>query len=272
MTTPPARSAASAQIELEIEGMTCATCVRRVERAVSALPQVEGASVNLATEKAVLTIAAGASTATVRQAAARAVIAAGYAVREVLAPIEGSRRVQLTISGMTCASCVRRVERALSSVEGVSSASVNLTTESAEVSVTTPVEPAKLVAAVGRAGYGAELISESRSASEEVEERRARRRAVIRGAGAAARHRRRAQHRRSDPQLRIRLGAVVAVCAARHGAAGVAVGWRRLPPRRAESCTACPRQHGHPGLPGVERRLRVLGGGGVRAAARAALL
>lgn len=180
MTTLRATTAASAQIELEIEGMTCASCVRRVERAVSALPQVEGASVNLATEKAVLTIAAGASTTTVRQAAARAVTAAGYAVREVPAPIEGSRRVQLTISGMTCASCVRRVERALSSVDGVSSATVNLTTESAEVSVTTPVEPAKLVAAVGRAGYGAELISESRSASEEVEERRARRRAAIR--------------------------------------------------------------------------------------------
>jgi heavy metal translocating P-type ATPase len=180
MTALRAPTAASAQIELEIEGMTCASCVRRVERAVAALPQVAGASVNLATEKAVLTLAAGASTTTVRQAAARAVTAAGYAVREIPAPVEGSRRLQLTISGMTCASCVRRVERALSSVDGVSSASVNLTTESAEVSVTTPVEPAKLVAAVGRAGYGAELISGSRSASEEVEERRTRRRAAIR--------------------------------------------------------------------------------------------
>ena len=160
--------------------MTCASCVRRVEKAVSALPQVAGASVNLATERAVLTIAAGASTTAVRQAAARAITAAGYAVREVPAPVEGSRPLQLTISGMTCASCVRRVERALSSVDGVSSASVNLTTESAEVSVTAPVELATLVAAVGRAGYGAELISRSRSASEEVEERRSRRRAAIR--------------------------------------------------------------------------------------------
>jgi copper ion binding protein len=179
MTAPGAPTAASAQIELEIEGMTCASCVRRVEKAVSALPQVAAASVNLATERAVLTVAAGASTAAVRRAAARAVTAAGYAVREVPAPVEGSRRLQLTISGMTCASCVRRVERALSSVDGVSSASVNLTTESAEVSVTAPVEPATLVAAVGRAGYGAELISAGRSAREEVEERRSRRRAAI---------------------------------------------------------------------------------------------
>jgi heavy metal translocating P-type ATPase len=180
MTALRAPTAAFAQIELEIEGMTCASCVRRVEKAVSALPQVAAASVNLATERAVLTLAAGASTAAVRRAAARAVTAAGYAVREVPAPVEGSRRLQLTISGMTCASCVRRVERALSSVDGVSSASVNLTTESAEVSVTTPVEPATLVAAVGRAGYGAELISGGRSAREEVEERRSRRRAAIR--------------------------------------------------------------------------------------------
>ncbi len=180
MTALRAPNAASAQIELEIEGMTCASCVRRVEKAVSALPQVAGASVNLATERAVLTLAPGASAAVVRRAAARAVTAAGYAVREVPAPVEGSRRLQLTISGMTCASCVRRVERALSSVDGVSSASVNLTTESAEVSVISPVEPATLVAAVGRAGYGAELISRSRSASEEVEERRSRRRAAIR--------------------------------------------------------------------------------------------
>jgi Cu+-exporting ATPase len=180
MTAPGAPSSTSAQIELEIEGMTCASCVRRVERAVFALPQVAGASVNLATERAVLTLAAGASTTAVHAAAARAITAAGYAVREVPAPVEGSLRLQLTISGMTCASCVRRVERALSGVGGISSASVSLTTESAEVSMTTPVEPAMLIAAVGRAGYGAELISGSRSPSEEVGERRSRRRATIR--------------------------------------------------------------------------------------------
>ena len=171
---------ASAQIELEIEGMTCASCVRRVERAISALPQVAGASVNLATERAVLTLASGASGTAVRQAAARAVIAAGYAVREVAEPVGGSRHLQLAISGMSCASCVRRVERALSGVDGVSSASVNLTTELAEVSVVGPVDTAILVAAVGRAGYGAEVTSGAQSASEEVDERRSRRRATIR--------------------------------------------------------------------------------------------
>ena len=96
------------------------------------------------------------------------------------APTAAPVQIELEIEGMTCASCVRRVERALSSVGGVSSASVSLTTELAEVSMTTPVEPAMLIAAVGRAGYGAELISGSRSPSEEVEGRRSRRRAAIR--------------------------------------------------------------------------------------------
>jgi Cu+-exporting ATPase len=92
----------------------------------------------------------------------------------------GTAHVQLAITGMTCASCVRRVERALAAVEGVGSASVNLTTEMVDVALTTPVDAARLVAAVDKAGYGAEVLSGRRSAREEAEERQARRRAVVR--------------------------------------------------------------------------------------------
>jgi Cu+-exporting ATPase len=92
----------------------------------------------------------------------------------------GTAHLQLAITGMTCASCVRRVERALGAVDGVGSASVNLTTEMADVALTTPVDAARLVAAVDKAGYGAEVLSGRRSAREEAEERQARRRAVIR--------------------------------------------------------------------------------------------
>ncbi len=65
---PPTR-----QIELEIEGMTCASCVRRVERALVGLPEVEAATVNLATEKALVILAPAAVIGEVREAAARAV-------------------------------------------------------------------------------------------------------------------------------------------------------------------------------------------------------
>ena len=64
-------------------------------------------------------------------------------------------KVDLQISGMSCAACVRRVERALLRVDGVVSASVNLGTERARVAGS--AAPAKLVAAVQAAGYGAEL-------------------------------------------------------------------------------------------------------------------
>jgi heavy metal translocating P-type ATPase len=169
------------QLELDIEGMTCASCVRRVERALTALPEVTAATVNLATERALVILVPTASVADVREAAARAVGAAGYSVRAgTPTAAVGTAHVQLAITGMTCASCVRRVERALAAVEGVGSASVNLTTEMAEVALTTPVDAARLVAAVDKAGYGAEVLSGRRSAREEAEERQARRRAVIR--------------------------------------------------------------------------------------------
>jgi Cu+-exporting ATPase len=169
------------QLELDIEGMTCASCVRRVERALTALPEVTAATVNLATERALVTLVPTASVADVREAVARAVGAAGYSVRAgTPTAAVGTAHVQLAITGMTCASCVRRVERALAAVEGVGSASVNLTMEMADVALTTPVDAARLVAAVDKAGYGAEVLSGRRSAREEAEERQARRRAVIR--------------------------------------------------------------------------------------------
>ncbi len=70
-----------------------------------------------------------------------------------------SRAVRLRIEGMTCASCVSRVEKALLRVPGVMSASVNLATEQAEV-VAPGVEPAQLAVAVSAAGYGATVVVE----------------------------------------------------------------------------------------------------------------
>ena len=70
---------------------------------------------------------------------------------------EGRRRVAVPVTGMTCAACVRRVEKALSKVDGVSEASVNLATETATVEHGPEVGIGDLVSAVERAGYGAEL-------------------------------------------------------------------------------------------------------------------
>ena len=94
-----------------------------------------------------------------------------------------SDEIELQIEGMTCASCVRRVERALAKVEGVAGATVNLTTELADVTVSDPVDANQLVAAVERAGYRAEVVSARLTAAEEAAERRARRRQTLRRRG-----------------------------------------------------------------------------------------
>jgi len=97
----------------------------------------------------------------------------------VTEPGIGAGHLRLAITGMSCAACVRRVERALSGVDGVGSASVNLATETAEVTVTAPVPASRLVSVVAGAGYAAELIPEARTVGEQAVERRVRRRAEV---------------------------------------------------------------------------------------------
>ena len=127
---------------LPIEGMTCASCVGRVERALQKMPGVAEASVNLATEAASVRSAPGIGLADLRAAVEKA----GYTV--------GESSVTLAIDGMTCASCVSRVEKALLRVPGVVRAEVNLATESASVTLATRhIDEAALVTAVERAGY-----------------------------------------------------------------------------------------------------------------------
>ncbi len=131
----------AAPLSLPIEGMTCASCVARVEKALSRVPGVRSASVNLATERATVQ-----GEAVDPQLLTAAVEKAGYAVP--------SQTVTLAVEGMTCASCVSRVERALRRVDGVVAAEVNLATEQARVtrlagSAATPA----LLAALQEAGY-----------------------------------------------------------------------------------------------------------------------
>ena len=133
---------------LPITGMTCASCAGRVEAALDALPGVT-AAVNLATEQVDVQFDPARADAG-RMAAA--VDKAGYAVPQ--------ETRELAISGMTCASCSGRVEKALRAAPGVLSATVNLATERAEVSgISGVMRAADLVAAVARAGYAADVLT-----------------------------------------------------------------------------------------------------------------
>ena len=110
------------QVTLPIKGMTCASCVSQVTRALQGVSGVAEADVNLATERATVKLGPEAPKL---EALVYAVKDAGYGV--------GTEKVTLGIGGMTCASCLSHVERALRDIEGVASANVNLATDRATV-------------------------------------------------------------------------------------------------------------------------------------------
>lgn len=137
-------------VTLSVEGMTCASCVGRVERALLAAPGVVSASVNLASETATIATDDAISPTDLAQVLDKA----GYPAR--LADVE------LLVHEMTCASCVGRVEKALAAVPGVVSARVNLATETASLQyLQGQVTPADLIAASTAAGYPASVVSHS---------------------------------------------------------------------------------------------------------------
>jgi len=148
MDDAPARSAATRQV-LPVQGMTCASCVAHVEKALAAVPGVQSVAVNLATESAAVE-----GSALEAAPLAEAVRRAGYAVP--------TQTFQLALTGMSCASCVARIESALAAVPGVLRATANLASETAQVeAVAGQVPGSALVEAVARAGYEAVLTGDA---------------------------------------------------------------------------------------------------------------
>ncbi len=135
-------------LSVRIEGMTCASCVGRVERALGALDGVAGAEVNLATETARIR-GTGLEAAKIAQHLDKT----GYPAR--------TEALRLDLEGMTCASCVGRVEKALNGVPGVLEASVNLATETAQITVLAGSGAGEAaVKAATAAGYPARIHAE----------------------------------------------------------------------------------------------------------------
>ncbi len=163
---------ASNQMRLSIEGMSCASCVGRVEKALNALDGVDDVSVNLASESARMTVRAPAGPAIVAEALAKA----GYPARR--------ETVKLSIASMSCASCVGRVDKALAAVPGVLDVNVNLASETATVTfLEGAVRPGDLIAAASAAGNPAQLSGpmggDDRTARKEQEARRLARRMAL---------------------------------------------------------------------------------------------
>ncbi len=143
----------SATHTLPVSGMTCASCAGRVERALLKVPGVAAANVNLANEQ-VRIEGDDLGVATLIEAVEKA----GYGV-----PVQS---IELNIEGMTCASCVGRVERALLKVPGVRSAAVNLASERAHLEVIGTPDPAVLIQAVEAAGYQASVGDQQQPAQD----------------------------------------------------------------------------------------------------------
>ena len=132
-------------ITLPIHGMTCAGCAGRIERALQKAPGVISASVNLLAENAQVQYQDSSP-----QALIDIISACGFQVPQT--------SLELHISGMSCASCVGRVERALTQVPAVLSVSVNLASERAHLQLLGTPDPQMLLAAVTSAGYQASLL------------------------------------------------------------------------------------------------------------------
>ncbi|CAN5664671.1 heavy metal translocating P-type ATPase [soil metagenome] len=144
------------RLDVPVTGMSCAACANRVEKFLSKIEGVEEANVNFAAEKANVSYAPG---SVGLEALVEAIEDAGYGAEVV--------KTDLGITGMSCASCVGRVEKALNDVPGVLNTSVNLAAEKATVEyLPGSVEPRDLEHAVEDAGYGAVSEEEQGSAEE----------------------------------------------------------------------------------------------------------
>lgn len=150
-------------MQFQLSGLSCASCVGRAEQALRGVEGVETVKVNLANATAYVTLEA--------QALPSAILAldkAGY-------PANSAQTV-LNIVGMSCASCVARVEKTLAEVAGVQSASVNLATQTAQVRfIDGTTDPKALAAAVTQSGYEtvvAETAEHNDNSSSEAEKLR----------------------------------------------------------------------------------------------------
>lgn len=147
--------------------MTCASCVARAERVLTAQEGVTSAQVNLGTERAEVRFDAPATPQVMAEALARA----GYPARQ--------RQVVLAVEGMTCASCTGRVERVLRAQPGVAEATANLATRAATVTLWGDTDAGALALAVSKAGYQAAPMAESDGHDPKAEEARLWRDAMI---------------------------------------------------------------------------------------------
>ena len=147
------------KIEIGVEGMSCASCVGRIEKALVDESGVSAAQVNLATGRATVEFDQPATPA----ALVNSIKNAGYQPRV--------QSVEIPVTGMTCGSCVSRVERALNKQPSMIKASVNLTTQKAFVEfLSDALSLPRIHQAIRDAGYEPQEPDTSTHAEEQDKE------------------------------------------------------------------------------------------------------
>ena len=171
-------------IDLTLDGLSCGNCVKRVKESLEQRPDVESADVTIDHAAVIGSASAEALIDTIKQAGYGAELSHPKAkpLTESSTPSEALTAVspelpaaddvddsqQLLINGMSCASCVSRVQNALQAVPGVTQARVNLAERTALVMGS--ASAAELVQAVEKAGYGAEAIEDDAERRERQQE------------------------------------------------------------------------------------------------------
>ena len=174
----------STTIDLALDGLSCGHCVKRVKESLEQRPDVEQAEVTVTEAHVTGSASAEALIETIKQAGYGAELshpkakplaessilpeALTAATSELPAARDEDDSQQLLINGMSCASCVSRVQNALAAVPGVSQARVNLAERTALVLGS--ASAAELVQAVEKAGYGAEAIEDDLERRERQQE------------------------------------------------------------------------------------------------------
>ncbi|GAA0382394.1 heavy metal translocating P-type ATPase [Bacillus horti] len=151
---------ADTQSTMKVTGMTCAACANRIEKGLGKIDGVEQANVNFALEKATVTY----NKDKVKPVDLEAKINdLGYGVHK--------EKVDLVLTGMTCAACANRIEKGLSKLQGVSQANVNFALETGVVEYS-PDETSisELIARVKKLGYGATIKEEAKEDAAKEEE------------------------------------------------------------------------------------------------------
>lgn len=151
---------------LNIEGMTCASCAQRIEKVTKKLTGVQKSSVNLATEKMMISY----DDATISlQDIQTAVEKIGYKA------LTSTEKKTFSISGMTCASCAQRIEKTTKKLQGVVDSNVNLATEKMSIQYDPAVITVQdIMTAVSKIGYEAHEDVDSKESVDEDREKKER--------------------------------------------------------------------------------------------------